>query len=512
VVGHWPAIRDRQGAHADERRHPKDLLGTLLVVVDTRVCSTLRQLMLIDWLRPTCPLLAAVFALTACVDAPVPTNTAEGNESSDEAGTTTDTGDTETYTWHRDVQPIVAEKCGTCHVAGDIAPFALTTYENAIAVAPILAPSIESGEMPPWPPAAGCSEYTDSRALTDEQREVLLTWLDEGTPEGDPADAAPTPGPAPAWEPDVLIEMPEPYTPTKSPDDYHCFLIDGPELDSTQYVTGFEVFPGQRSMVHHVIAYLVLPSALEDFEAFDAAEEGPGYTCFGSPTGAGDDGSAFTGVRWIGSWAPGGGHWIAPEGTGMAVQPGSKVVIQMHYNTAPGSTMSDLSSVGFELSPTVEQPAIMMPFTSFSWFSGGMSIPAGDPSVIHVHNGTRTDELVQFALAGIGAGPSDTVYIRDASLHMHLLGRQAEVSVKHESGDESCLLYIDDWDFGWQGSYSLEQAVELGPNDVLQLACEWDNSAENQPIVDGQPRVPVDVNWGEGTFDEMCLAVLYAHR
>src|SRR5690349_21698074 len=222
--------------------------------------------MLKDWLRPICPVLAC--ALTACVDVPPPTNTADDSESN-ETATTTDTGDAETYTWYRDVQPIVAEKCGTCHVAGDIAPFALTTYENALAVAPILAPSIESGQMPPWPPADGCNEYKHSRALSDDQREILLTWLAEGTPEGDPADAPPKPEPPPAWEPDVLIEMPEPYTQAKFPDDYHCFLIDGPMLDSTQYVTGFQVFPGERSIVHHVIAYLVLPSALDQFQAFD---------------------------------------------------------------------------------------------------------------------------------------------------------------------------------------------------------------------------------------------------
>jgi hypothetical protein len=211
-------------------------------------------LMLHDWLRPISPL-AAAFVLTACVDAPVPSNTTEGSESNDTTATS-DTGDADadTYTWHRDVQPIVAEKCGTCHVAGDVAPFALSSYEEALVMAPILAPSIESGAMPPWPPAAGCTDYTHSRALTDDQREILLTWLDDGAPEGDPADAQPTPQPPPAWEPDVLIAMPEPYTPSKAPDDYHCFLIDGPELESTQYVTGFEVFPGQRSMVHHVIA------------------------------------------------------------------------------------------------------------------------------------------------------------------------------------------------------------------------------------------------------------------
>lgn len=465
--------------------------------------------MRLDWLRFVCPLFAATLALAACVEAPP-----AGGDDGDESGTAgaSETGEPDPYTWYRDAQPIVAEKCGNCHVDGDIAPFSLTTYEEALAVAPILAPSIESGDMPPWPPTAGCNEYSHSRALSDEQREILLTWLDQGALEGDPADAPPAPEPEPEWVPDVLLEMPEPYTPSSSPDDYHCFLIDGPELTSTEYVTGFEVYPGERSIVHHVIAYAVLPNAVEDFQAFDDAEPGPGYTCFGGPAGSGGGSSSFANVRWIGSWAPGGGHWTSPEGTGMAIQPGSKFVVQMHYNTTAGSELADLSSVGLELSPSVDNPAIMMPFTSLSWLSGGMPIPAGEPSVIHIHDADRSDQLVQFALAGIGASPGDTVYIRNASLHMHMLGRQSQLSVKHDTGTDSCLLYIDDWDFGWQGAYTLEQAVALGPNDELQLACEWDNSAENQAIVDGQPREPENVNWGDGSFDEMCLGILYVHK
>lgn len=474
----------------------------------------------VDWLRFTLPSLAAAIALTACVDAP-PSGKTTDAESGDESSTTdaatdtdtatADTGEPEPYTWYRDVQPIVAEKCGNCHVDGDIAPFALTTYEQTSELAPIVASSIMSGVMPPWSPAPGCTEFDDSRELTDEQREILLTWIEQGTPEGDPAEAPPAPDPKPEWVPDVLLEMPEPYTPDKTPDDYRCFLIDGPELESTQYVTGFEVFPGERSMVHHVIAYLVLPNAIEDFQGYDDAEEGPGYTCFGGPTAGGGFGS-FTSVRWIGSWAPGGGHWTAPEGTGIAVPPGSKVVVQMHYNTMPGSTLADLSSVGLELTPDVENPGVMMPFTSVGWVSGGMHIPAGDESVIHSHDADRSDQLVQFSLASIGASPSDTVYIRNAALHMHMLGRQGQILVNHASGDESCLLWIDDWDFNWQDSFQLTEPVALGPNDKLQLACEWDNSPGNQAIVDGQPREPVDVNWGDGTYDEMCLAILYAHK
>ena len=52
----------------------------------------------------------------------------------------------------------------------------------------------------------------------------------------------------------------------------------------------------------------------------------------------------------------------------------------------------------------------------------------------------------------------------------------------------------------------------LGPDDAVRLSCRWDNSPENQPIVDGVALEPRDVSWGEGTTDEMCLGNLYITR
>ena len=34
--------------------------------------------------------------------------------------------------------------------------------------------------------------------------------------------------------------------------------------------------------------------------------------------------------------------------------------------------------------------------------------------------------------------------------------------------------------------------------------CEWDNSAENQPWVDGVQLDPVDLTWGFDALAEMC--------
>ena len=44
------------------------------------------------------------------------------------AGETGDTGPAAAVTWHQDIAPIVAQKCGGCHVGGGIAPFSLATY------------------------------------------------------------------------------------------------------------------------------------------------------------------------------------------------------------------------------------------------------------------------------------------------------------------------------------------------------------------------------------------------
>jgi hypothetical protein len=37
------------------------------------------------------------------------------------------------------------------------------------------------------------------------------------------------------------------------------------------------------------------------------------------------------------------------------------------------------------------------------------------------------------------------------------------------------------------------------------VQCEYDNSVENQPVLNGTKLTPKFTTWGEGTFDEMCL-------
>lgn len=459
--------------------------------------------MLHDTARALAPALLALFiAAAACsgdeaTDDPAEDGVADGDD--DDAGTdgeAMDEGDgPAALTYWAAAKPVLDAKCNGCHFDGGVAPFPFETYQDALAYAPAIAAAVESGSMPPWHASEGCRDYNYDRSLTDEQRDLLLAWVDAGTPEGDPQDATPSPAPdiPELARVDMTLQMDAEYTPKKSPDDHRCFVMDWPDsLQGTQYVTGTHVRPGNLGIVHHVLAFQVFPEAVDQVLALDADDPGPGYECFagvGAPQ-----------VSMLGGWAPGGGAGVLGSNTddqiGIRIEPGSKVVMQVHYNTLEVSGETDVSGLDVMVSDSVDREAFVTLATD-PQFLFGMNIPAGEDAVIH------QSEIPRFFL-----GTNEPVELLGVGFHMHLLGRRGGVSLLRDDGTEECLLEIDDWDFGWQGTYSLAQPTVWGKNDRMKFWCEFDNSKGNQPYVDGERIDPQDTQWGEGTTDEMCLVPL----
>ncbi|PRP91306.1 hypothetical protein ENSA5_56550 [Enhygromyxa salina] len=441
----------------------------------------------------------AVFAVSSVLGCGEP-SASEAGEQGEGEGESESAELEPTYTYWADAKAVLDSKCASCHTEGDIAPFSLDDYAEVAAAAAVLPYAIEAGTMPPWPPGPGCNEYRHARSLDADERELLLTWLAEGAPEGDPADEPPaSEDPAPTFEPDVTISLPEPYTPTKEPDDYRCFPVawDGPQ----PWVTGFRVLPDQRSVVHHVIAFAADPDQAEEVAQLDAADDGPGYTCYGS--------SGLPGARWIASWAPGGRGQAFPEGTGVRLEPGSTLIIQVHYNTSTSDPVADQSAVELSLADSVERPLVNQPLTNFEWVVGSepMLIPAGEPEVTHATQIDVFSPLWSTPLAETGVAEGDDLLLHFAGLHMHQLGVRAKLTIVRADGGDTCVVEIPRWDFSWQGAFELREPLRVHPGDKIGLECTWDNSVNNQPIFDGELVEPQDVLWGEGTRDEMCLAV-----
>jgi hypothetical protein len=397
-------------------------------------------------------------------------------------------------TWHKDVGPLVQQKCGGCHQEGGIGPFPLQTYAQAHEQRAAIRASVQLGHMPPWPPARDCAQYQDDRSLTPDELALITRWVDDGGPEGDPADAPlrTLPQPTGLTRADLTLTMPTAYAPQQRPDDYRCFLLDWPYSD-TRYVTGFRADPGNKGIVHHVIAFLAEPDQVADAQALDEKEPGPGYTCFGGP------GLPSGAMVWLGAWAPGSQGSDYPARTGLRVAAGSKVILQVHYNmshTAPG--VSDTTSIAFKVDTTVDKQAFVQPWTNVDWVvRKTMNIPAGHADVVHAW-GLDPAPILSDLTGGVFQN-HQPITVHTVTLHMHTLGVRTRLDLQRKSGEKECLLDIPRWDFHWQGSYALTEPRVVNPGDSIRLECHWDNSASGA----------VNVNWGEGTGDEMCLGLFY---
>jgi hypothetical protein len=399
-------------------------------------------------------------------------------------GTTVD--DTESLsegdvTWVADIAPIVGTSCVGCHSRDGIGSFPLETYDDVFLVKDAVADAVANRRMPPWLASQGCAEYRNDISLSDEEIDRIQQWVDGGAPEGNLADTVDFV--LPEWpvleDPDVVLELPVVYTPTEAPDDYRCFVVDWPE-EETSYVVGYDVKPGNERVVHHLVAYIAPPEHAEFYEGLQAAEAGAGYTCYGGPGAPdGQDGNA---VDWLGAWAPGGGYNAFPEGVGVKMDPGSKVILQMHYNlegVEPGE--EDRTEMHLELADDVERNSWIQPWADPSWLnSEAMEIPAGTEGVTH---------SFRYALP-------TTLTLYSSNVHMHKLGVSGRMYIDRGDGDEECLVDIPRYDFNWQRAYGFVEPKVVNAGDEVVVECTWDNPGDQ------------DVFWGEGTGDEMCLGTM----
>jgi hypothetical protein len=377
-------------------------------------------------------------------------------------------------TWYRDVLPVAQTRCFGCHNDEGATPFSMEQFSPTLqALAPVMKSYTETGVMPPWPPSSACNHYAGERLLTDEEKAVFGAWADGGAVEGDPADApAPLPiEPGLAWV-DLTVAMPAPYTPAPpagETDDHRCFVLD-PGLASDETLIGFDVRPGDARVVHHVLLYLVGEKSVGTAEALDAADPAPGYACPG--------GTGVMGAAPIAGWVPGGRANTFPDGTGITVGAGSRLLLQLHYNTASAGPQPDQTAVDLQLARApVSSPAVI----------GGIADPTFVIPPATSGFATSVDKPVPASARLWGVAP-----------HMHQRGRSIRVDVVRADGTEECVVDVPAWDFDWQGFYYLATPVEVGPGDTTRLRCTWDNPDA------------VSVTWGEDTSDEMCLSFFYA--
>lgn len=375
-----------------------------------------------------------------------------------------------TPTFSKEVVRIFQQNCQSCHHAGDIAPFSLVTYAEARPHAALIGFMTQTRQMPPWKPTGGCGDFADTRALSQADIDTLAKWVEAGAPEGNRADL-----PAPVdfssgWalgQPDLVLKLPEPFTPAAVGDTYRCFSIPA-NTTETKYVSAVDGHPGDRQTVHHLLTFI---DTSGQSQKLDEADPGPGYSCFGGP--------GFTLSGTLGGWAPGSRPLQMPKDVAFELPAAARVVLQIHYHPHHGAPGPDQTEYGIYFAR--EKPKKLMQVLPV--INTTFTIP---PHTTNYEVKATFPLLTPFPIKVWFAAP-----------HMHLLGRKMHVETTHLASNKTqCLIDIDDWDFNWQGAYLYKEPITIPAGSRLSATAFYDNPTAQS------------VSWGEATTDEMCIAFL----
>ena len=359
-------------------------------------------------------------------------------------------------TYSKHIAPIFNQRCVECHRAGEIAPFPLTSYQDSIGWEATIAEVIREDRMPPWNANPEYGHFRNDSRLTAEEKTTILTWIENGCPEGDQADLPPTPSFVKGWrmpEPDKVIAIrDEPFTvPSTGVVEYQYFKVD-PGFTEDVYVTAAEARPENPEVVHHIIAFLLVPG-----------QE-----------------NISLGKMLIG-YAPGTSPLIFPDGAAMRVPAGSQILFELHY-TPNGSEQIDRSYIGLKFTSADK---VTREIVGLEALNERLQIPPGANShVVTAEERFRED-----------------VTLLSLTPHMHLRGKAFRYDATYPDGTIETLLDVPKYDFNWQLRYEFSEPKLMPKGTVVKCTATFDNSADNP----NNPDPTRKVTWGQQSFDEMMI-------
>ena len=370
-------------------------------------------------------------------------------------------------TYHNRVSRIIQQNCLSCHREGGVAPFTLDSYEKVKGARGMIRYSIENGIMPPWFDTAHSGEnsiWSNDRTLSPNDHQDLIAWIDNGTPEGNPADAPKPMVFESAWqmgEPDAVLQIPRAYKIKAEGQMPYKHVKVKTDFASDVWISEVELLPTDRRAVHHILVFLLTE---------DEARPG-GFANLDETRG------------FLAGYVPGTSHLNFGESFGKRIPKGSTLLFQIHY-TPYGVESSDQSQIGFRFAK--KEPENELHVHGIS--NTGINIPAGAKDHKEVASITVPYDVYATALLP----------------HMHVRGSGFKYELKFPDGREEVLLDVPRYDFNWQLTYRLKEPLFL-PKGTKVICTAWYDNSEHNPA-NPDPESPV--RWGLQTDDEMMLGYI----
>ncbi|MCU1325852.1 MAG: hypothetical protein JWN34_1222 [Bryobacterales bacterium] len=391
-------------------------------------------------------------------------------------------------TFHRDVVPILQQRCQGCHRPNDIAPMSFMTYAETRPWAKAMKEAVVSRKMPPWfadPEYAG--HFTNDRSLTPKQIETLTAWVDAGAPEGNARDAPPPVQFSEGWsigKPDMIVEYPHALDiPATGIVDQSNMLVRV-NFPKDAWIGAAEVRPGNPRVVHHMKAWIRPPNSpwMKD------APEGELYKPTRAQFAAAAEEPETKGPRPVqdilAKFNPGvNAMEFTNGGAAKFVAAGSDIVFEIHYATT-GKPEKDRSRVGIIFA---KEPPKERYFTTMGVNTTNFVIPPGA-----TNHEVRAESVLQAKTKLAWVQP-----------HMHLRAKDYELRAHYPSGETQVLLK-GKFDFNWQLGYEFAKPIVLPKGTRLESIAHYDNSANNK----WNPNPNIEVTYGPQTTDEMSVSFM----
>lgn len=452
-----------------------------------------------------------------------------------------------TVTYSNQVARVFQQHCVECHRPNHIGPFSMASYSDCVGWGEMIREVVDQGRMPPWHAAGEHGKFKNDLRLSAEEKNLIVTWVNDGCPEGDAAQLPPPRDFVAGWgigEPDQIIYASDGPVdvPAEGVVDYHFFSVD-PGWTEDKWIMAAEARPESVETVHHILVFVAPPNALggagglfpprrgrqanrgdqadekagsdsdrdsgsDPNQAEGAAVEpnrrngpggpgrrgrfgGRGGNALGRPGGGGRGGEGRGGPAFGGGI--GGGNLIAGYAPGMNPMLATDGSTAMHVRAG--------SKLIFQLHYTPNGKATRdRSYVGFRF---------ADPDKVKFVARSTAVANPFFAIpAGDGnyEATAESTFEYDSTLsnmtpHMHTRGKSFRYEVTYPDGQHEVLLDVPAYDFNWQTTYNLAQPKLIPKGSTLLCTAHWDNSENNL----SNPDPSKTVTWGDQTWEEMMI-------
>jgi AhpC/TSA family protein len=368
-----------------------------------------------------------------------------------------DRNQTATNSYTNTIAPLLQQKCVVCHTEGGLGPWAMNSYTMIQGFAPMIREVVRTKRMPPWHADPHIGQWKNDISLTTEETQQLIHWIEAGAPRGSGSDplAANTVDQVewPLGEPDLILEIPAYTVPVSGEVDYQFPTVKNP-LDTGVWVKAATVVPGEREVVHHILA------GTQDSDTTELRRT----------SGVFDN--------YLIGYAPGNESHEFPDGTGVYIPPGGEFLFQMHY-TPIGREVVDQSRIGLYLHREVPE----------NYFRQDVVV---NPMIKIPPNTARHTEVAYYAF-------DKPATLHNLVPHAHYRGVASRFELWKPDGEKEIILNVPNYDFNWQRTYEFVVPKQIEAGTRLVHTTWYDNSAANPANPDASREVP----WGLQSWDEM---------